>query len=247
MARCLILGCSEAKRSGNEPLPALERYNGPTFRVVRRFLADADPALHDVDTYVLSAQYGLITAGECIADYDQRMTTMRAAELRPKVVSQLQEILSRGHTEVFVSLSQLYLEAVDGFDTLAPNGTDVIFSRAAMGRRLTELKRWLYRLPEGRLAAERSKRHVHITGRATLRGQKIEATTEEVLALARQALADGRGAPYNFRSWYTLVDEERVSTKWLASLLSGLAVSEFQASEARRVLKQLGIKVYHDD
>jgi hypothetical protein len=69
---------------------------------------------------------------------------------------------------------------------------------------------------------------------------------EEVLALARRALAERWGDPYNFRDWYAVVDEERVSTKWLVSLLSGLDVSEFQASEARRVLRKLGIAVYHD-
>jgi len=247
MARCLILSCTQAKRSDDGLLPALERYDGPTFRVVRRFLAEADPALRDVDVYVLSARYGLIAADQRIADYDQRMTPARAAELRPQVLARLQEILSQGYAEVFFSLGRSYLQAVNGFDALVPAGTRVTVSRAAAGRRLTELKRWLYCLPEGALASERPKRQVRVTGQATLRGQRIEATPEEVLALARQALAEGRGNPRNFRDWYALVDGERVSTKWLVSLLLGLDVSEFQASEARRVLRQLGIPVCHDE
>ena len=247
MTRCLILSCTQAKRSDDGLLPALERYDGPTFRVVRRFLADADPVLRDVDVYVLSARYNLIIAGQRIANYDQRITPTRAAELRPQALARLQEILSQGYAEVFLSLSRSYLQAVNGFEALVPDDTQVTVSRAAAGRRLTELKRWLYHLPEEALAAERSKRQTRVTGRATLRGQQIEVTLEDVLALARQARVEGRGDPHNFRDWHALVDGEKVSTKWLVSLLSGLDVSEFQASEARRVLGQLGVAVYHDE
>jgi hypothetical protein len=247
MTRCLILGCSKSKREEPQTLPALERYDGPTFLVVRKFLAETPPEAHDVEIYMLSAKYGLISADEKIANYDQKMTKPRASSLQPEVLTRLQGIFVRDFNEIFISLSQLYLQALDGFKSFVPDGTKVIISQASMGRRLTELKRWLYRLPEGAIASEREESTVHTTGQATLRGQEIEATAEEVMALARQALEDERGKPYNFRSWYALVDGEKVNTKWLASLLSGLEVSEFQSSEARRVLKQLGVEVYHDD
>jgi hypothetical protein len=247
MTRCLILGCTEAKRGNGGRLPALKRYNGPTFQVLRRFLREAKPELKDVDVYVLSAEYGLIAADKPIEDYDRLMTITRGAELRPEVSKQLQKILSQGFAEVFVSLSQLYLQAVDSIEGLTPDETELIISQASMGRRLRELKRWLYRLPAGAVGSQREASNVRVTGQATLRGQEFEVTAKEAEALAREALANGSGEPYNFRSWYALVDGVKVSTKWLASLLSGLDVSEFQSSEARRVLKQLGIHVYHDD
>lgn len=246
MARCLILSCTQAKRSDVGFLPALERYEGPPFRVVRRFLAQADPALRDVAVYVLSARYGLIAGHTPIEDYDRRMTPARAAELRPEALARLKEVLGQGYAEIFLSLGGVYLQAVEGFQAYVPAGTAVIVSRATAGRRLTELKRWLYRLPEGGVLSEPPERAVHVTGRAILKGRPIEMSLEKVLALARQALAEGRGEPHNFRDWYTVVDGEKVNTKWLVSLLSGLTVSEFQASEARRVLRQLGIAVYHD-
>lgn len=247
MSRCLILGCTASKRHDDGELPAFVRYNGPTFQVLRRFLAGAEPELKDVDVYVLSAKHGLIAADEPIEDYDRLMTTARATELQPEVSDQLREILSREFDEVFISLSGLYLQALDGFETLVPDKTRVIISQVSMGKRLTELKSWLYQLPEGAIASEREESTVRVSGHATLRGQEIESTAEEVVILAQQALADELGTPYNFRSWYALVDGEKVSTKWLASLLSGLEVSAFQSSEARRVLKQLGVEVYHDD
>jgi hypothetical protein len=240
----LILSCSQVKRDGKEAMPALERYDGPAFRVVRRFLTETDPVLRDVDIYVLSAQYGLIPATEPITNYDRRMTSAWAVELCSAVVNKLRGILERGYTELFLSLGRTYLEAMDGFVAVVPEATQVIVSQAAAGRRLTELKRWLYRLPDGALAPKA--KTVRVTGKAILRGRQIEASVEDVLALARQALAEGRGKPRNFRDWYVIVDGERVSTKWLVSLLAGLEVSEFQASEARRVLGQLGVLIHHD-
>jgi hypothetical protein len=244
MERCLILSCSQAKRNDGGSLPALERYDGPAFRVVRRFLTTADPSLLDVDIYILSAKYGLIPADKRIANYDQRMTSARAAELSPIVLNKLQRILGQRYVEVFLSLGRTYLEAVDGFKALVPDDTRVTVSQAAAGRRLTELKRWLYRLTDNAPASRT--RTVRVTGRAVLRGKQIESSVEDVLALARQGLAEGRGNPHNFRDWYAIVDGERVSTKWLVSLLTGLAVSAFQASEARRVLGQLGIAIHHN-
>ena len=138
MTRCLILSCTQAKRGDERLLPALERYDGPAFRVVRRFLRETDPALWDVDLYALSARYGLISANQRIADYDQRMTPTRAAELRPDVLSRLRRILSQGYTEVFLSLSRSYLQAVNGFETLVPIGAHVMVSQAAAGRRLNQ-------------------------------------------------------------------------------------------------------------
>lgn len=244
MKRCLVLNCTQTKRNDEGLLPAFERYDGPTFRVVRRFLRLGDPSLQNVDIYVLSARYGLIPACQPISHYDQRMTRARALELRPQVLRELQALLGEGYYEVFVVLGQLYLQVINGIEKLVPPGVHFTVCRASAGRQLTELKRWLYQLPE-RTAPPRPKA-VQVSGRAILRGRVIEATVEEVLELARQALAHRQGEPHNFHLWYTLIDGERVGTKWLVSLLSGLPVSAFQASEGRRVLEQLGIPVYQD-
>ena len=44
--RMLILACSRRKRPDEGLLPAIERYDGPALRVVRRFLREM-PALHE--------------------------------------------------------------------------------------------------------------------------------------------------------------------------------------------------------
>jgi len=68
-------------------------------------------------------------------------------------------------------------------------------------------------------------------------------TPTQVFDVARQALAEGKGNPGCYQSWYVLIEEQRVSPKWLVSLLTGLPVSDFHSSAARRMLIQLGIEV----
>src|SRR5438034_6245695 len=51
--RVLVISCSERKRSVQGPLAAIDRYDGPAFRVVRRYLRETqDRALK---VYILSA------------------------------------------------------------------------------------------------------------------------------------------------------------------------------------------------
>jgi len=58
MQRLLILACSQRKRPGASSLPAIERYDGPAFRVLRRYCRlNQDNGLF---VYVLSAEFGLI-------------------------------------------------------------------------------------------------------------------------------------------------------------------------------------------
>src|SRR5690349_5361375 len=110
MARLLILACSQRKRLVPTLLPALDRYDGPAFRVVRRYLL-TDPADRP-DIYILSARFGLIGSDDPIPEYDQRMTPERMRELAPALVERLQMILDgRPYSQVLLSLGRSYLPA----------------------------------------------------------------------------------------------------------------------------------------
>ena len=80
MCRMLILSCSSRKKPSKEHLPAIERYDGPAFRVVRKYLRERGGPSPII--LILSGNYGLIDSSTPICDYDCRMTTMRAKELR---------------------------------------------------------------------------------------------------------------------------------------------------------------------
>jgi hypothetical protein len=258
MKRCLILGCSEAKIDTAGKLPALDRYDGPPFRVLRQFLSGvplSDPR-RQLDVFVLSAEYGLIKGDHCIPVYDQRMTPQRAAELQPDVLRIFQEkIVPQNYGELFLSMGKIYLAAISGYETMLSQVTKVVVSQSSSGRKLTELKKWLtgedeqpqqLALP---LNGAGTMGYVspQVKGAAILQGVTLNLTPEQVYQFARQALATKNNNAFNFKDWYILIDKVKVSPKWLVSQLSGVPVSHFDASAARRVLTNLRIPLYRNE
>ncbi|SKB15099.1 hypothetical protein PL11201_690120 [Planktothrix sp. PCC 11201] len=73
-----------------EFLPAIERYNGVAFRVVRKFLQEQTTDYLDI--FILSAKFGLIPAYQLIPNYDQKMDRVRSQELKPLVNVKFNEL-----------------------------------------------------------------------------------------------------------------------------------------------------------
>ncbi len=258
MKRCLIIGCSQTKINTPGDIPAIERYDGPAFRVLRRFLANESPRhqADQLDVFILSAEYGLIEGKKEVPVYDRRMTQQRAGEIHDDVLNTFkQKITGQNYTELFLSMGKTYLLALDGFEELLSPATNVIVSRKTAGRKLTELKAWLTGQEEpvsGQLSlplddtGQNGRFAYPVRGKARLKGVELTTTPEEIYEVARQALATEAGKPHNFKDWYVLVDEQKVAPKWLVSQLSGAPVSQFDAGAARRVLNALGIPIYRN-
>ncbi|MEM9540780.1 MAG: DUF6884 domain-containing protein [Cyanobacteria bacterium P01_E01_bin.42] len=240
--RLLILGCSRRKRNDPEPLTAIERYDGPTFRVLRRFLKVNSCGM--VDVYILSAEFGLIAGNTKIPDYDRLMTKMRSQELQAPARAKLQQILQeRSHSSVLFCLSQKYLQVLGDRESLYKEDFKIEIATGTLGRKLSVLYKWLY----GRVPQHfHSSPTVAPSGKANLKGVEIVLTEAEVMEIAHQALAQGNGKPANYQTWYVLVGDRRVSPKWLVSQLTGLPVSGFHSQTARRILHQLGIQIHSD-
>jgi len=235
----LIVSCSQRKRSDPGLLPAIDRYDGPTFRVLRRFLKEQPSA--PLDIFILSAKFGLISHNQPIPNYDQRMTPSCAQELQPSVMSELRHILSSQSYQKFcICMGKDYLLALDGYNTLISSDLSIKVVASSPGKKLAELHSWLY----GKSSQQHTSQVVASNGKAYIHGIEVVMTPTQVLDIARCALAQGQGDPTNYQSWYTLVDGQRVAPKWLVSQLTGLPVSTFQAREARNVLQRLGIGVY---
>lgn len=236
----LIIACSQRKRSDVGLLPAIARYDGPAFRLLRRFLQKPPPELPDI--YILSAKFGLISQEHPIPYYDQRMTQQRSRELQPEVIGRLKHILNAtAYQELCICVGRDYFKALEGYDTLSQPSSNVQIATGALGKKLVKLYSWLY----GK-HPELNQNHLTIApqGKAYIRGVEVVMTPAQVLDLARQALAEGKANSTSYQSsWYVLVDEQRVSPKWLVSQLTGLAVSDFHSSAARRMLVQLGVEV----
>ncbi len=106
----LVLGCSQTKRETRGPLPAIDRYDGSSYRVLRNYLREREwPA--GLSVAILSAKYGLVGGFTAIEDYDERMTPQKALEWAPQCSLTL-NYWSNDHTSIHFSLGKDYLPAV---------------------------------------------------------------------------------------------------------------------------------------
>ncbi|MDQ3816615.1 MAG: hypothetical protein M3247_07930 [Thermoproteota archaeon] len=241
MNRLLILSCSQTKRAESELLPAYERYDGPPYRLLRRYLK-ASTNIPKIK--ILSAEYGLISHDTQIPYYERQMTDRRAQELRPQVHEALKILLkpnSRNKTQgVFIYLGKDYLKTLEGSKLYSTKGT-VKVAEGTPGEKLTDLYCWLYGEPPS------TKRHILVKetkGNIQIRGSKIELKKKEVIDIVREAVNNLKEGWPNYHSWYVVIDRHRVSPKWIINLVTGLPLNSFHTHEAWRVLSQLGIPVY---
>lgn len=139
--RCLILGCSRTKIGSPELLPAIQRYDGPPFKVLRRYIKENTS--YGLDVFVLSAKYGLIDGQAYIPNYDQCMTKERALEIHDNVIRTVENnLLHRNYDEIFLSMGKVYLGAMSGIEDIL-NGK-VIVSHGPPGKKLAGLRNWLW-------------------------------------------------------------------------------------------------------
>ena len=150
----LIISCSQRKVQSPGEIPAIERYDGPTYRCLRK-LRDTFrfPNNHgfpyDLRILILSAKYGLILPETEIADYDLKMTLSRAKALAVDVQCDLirclefYDIAYGGTDQVFINLGKAYMRTLDGFGW----GTiSTVEASGGIGLKTQQMKTWLERL-----------------------------------------------------------------------------------------------------
>src|SRR5215471_12532580 len=144
--RALVLvGCSRRKLTTAGLLPAIERYDGPIFRLLRRFLR---APVRPVSIQMLSAAYGLIPAAHPIPWYDCMMTAARAGELRTSVEEALGALIgTHAFTDAFVCLGGTYWRAMPDLGAFMPADVSVRIATGSIGRHLGLLHDWLYGEP----------------------------------------------------------------------------------------------------
>lgn len=233
-----------AKRNSSELLPAIQIYDGPSWRVLRKYLKDISPASDPLDVYGLSAKYGLIPADQKIEQYDEILTEDRAQDIQQEVQSTFRNLVGRNYHEIGIALTKKYLQTFGDWEAVVPELTKVTLISGPMGERLGRLKAWLEKRDYIRkINRTRIKAPSKYSATAKIKGMEIKFTKEEVIRMARSAFDHVSNEHEKFRNWYVLIDGRRVSTKWLVSILSGMPTTEFSASGSRKVLLDLGFDI----
>lgn len=143
--RLLILSCSQRKSTSEDLLPAIERYNGPLFFVLRRFIRECPRQARHLDVSVLSAAYGLIPWDFPTPLYDRKMNTSRIVELQPQIETTFSNILQNKYTSICFVLGKIYLKAFKDLRPLIPASTESMVADGPIGKKQAQLKKWLWK------------------------------------------------------------------------------------------------------
>ena len=141
----LILGCSSKKRKDYGRAPALEVYDGPNFKSLRKFLRENGwpPGLI---IKIISAEHKIIDATMLIEPYDKRLDKNTAQKMRPRVRRHLKKLdLPKS---VFINMSKDYLPAVSGIETLFDPDKIQYADGRGNGEKRQKMIQWLHKLPK---------------------------------------------------------------------------------------------------
>ena len=147
----LVQSCSNRKREISTRLPAMERYDGYFFRIIKKAI-DEGALRDDIDIVILSAEFGLLDVDDSIPVYDRQMTSKRAGELREDVISSLVSRVRTGEYDTLVvNMAKEYEKAIEGIDSQLEIDINRIRGGGigAKGRKLKHLIRSDYAIQEG--------------------------------------------------------------------------------------------------
>jgi hypothetical protein len=136
----LVLGCSDVKRDTPGLLPAIDRYDGSSYRVLRSYLRNQDWP-ENLSVAILSAKYGLVGGFTGIENYDERMTPQKALEWAPQCHITLNSWASN-HSRFYFSLGKDYLPAVIPTITSDLRNRATVFE-GPIGMKLSQIKEFL--------------------------------------------------------------------------------------------------------
>lgn len=239
MQRILITSCSQRKKTDKNLLPAIDRYDGPSFRLLRKYLSQNTDKL---EVYILSAKYGLLSYKNKIPFYEEKLIKQKSQELSQLSISQANQLFDKTEQkkEVFVNLGNLYLQVFEPILEKISQTNSVVFTSGSSGKRLAEMHDWLY----GENSPLRNEQNETNLAEVYIQGIRLQTNEAQIRSIIQKEISqNGIKDLQNFQSWFVPIDEIKVSPKWLISRLTGLPVSKFHSGQARKVLQKLGIKV----
>jgi len=123
-------------------VPAIQRYDGVNYRVLRKAIRESRCPCN-LDILILSSKYGLISAATPIPTYDAVMTRRRALELRGAVSSAMEAwATDKSYSEVFVNAGRTYRLALD-MALLECRTHSVRIAEGGIGVKMAAMKAWM--------------------------------------------------------------------------------------------------------
>ncbi len=133
----MLLACSDRKKDADGPCRAVDLYDGPSFRTIRK-LEREGRFPKTLEIYIISGKYGLISSEDIIESYDRRIDedVVRDTDARDK----LRDLVSQGYANIFINMGKEYTRH---FNDILGGATS---ARGRIGQKNAQMLEWILSL-----------------------------------------------------------------------------------------------------
>ena len=145
----MIVSGSTRVKDSDEPIPALQRFDGNFARMIRKYCNQ----MRNIDILFLSPAYGLVKAEEKIGLKKHlggswrrlKLTDEEISDLREANLSTLRKLFTkRDYDEIYINVGKSLLETIEGFDKTIPSNVRITYSQGrGIGPKMTHMRKWI--------------------------------------------------------------------------------------------------------
>jgi len=143
----IISASSRLIKEPTKPLPAIERYDGVYFRVLRKSLREGK--LRNIDILVLSEKFGLVWASNKIPFHEPHpgawgslsLSKKDMNKLRKENLQKVKKIITR-YSEIYVNVGRKYFKLIEGFEKFTTCQITYAIGKG-LGPKASHMKEWV--------------------------------------------------------------------------------------------------------
>ena len=143
----IVSASSSIRKEPDEAIPAIERYNGIYFRVLRKYLPKRN--LSNIDVLIVSEKLGLVWSHDKITYHVPHagkwgalsLDDVSIRKLRTENLEKLRKIVNR-YSEIYVNVGVKYLRLIEGFEKITTCKVTYAIGRG-LGPKALHMKQWL--------------------------------------------------------------------------------------------------------
>ena len=142
----IVAASARRKKEPIKSIPALDRYDGIFFRVIKKYLREGK--LKNTDIIIVSEKLGVLLQYERIPYYEPTpgkwgpiKDKEKIKESRRRNIAKLTKIL-KNYSTIYVNLGKDYLKLIEGFDGLT-EGRIVFAAGKGLGPKALHMKKWI--------------------------------------------------------------------------------------------------------
>jgi len=141
MRRLIIVSASQRRITDPSPLPAIDRFDGVYFRILRKHLKDGK--LKDADILVVSDRHGVIKATDVVPYHPPSDKIKVEEHARISNVKIIEGIAKKtAYSEIYVICGKDFQGFIKGFEEFA-NTTVTYCQGRGLGPKARSLKDWI--------------------------------------------------------------------------------------------------------